>query len=92
MPFCRSCNYTWEFNPHNQEYRFSQWLIQKHKELKGHAPGLYEEMLATICIGIPNNQNGFVTKINSILTQLRGYRNNYFSVTDELFLTDADVV
>ena len=92
LPLCRHGNHSWDFNPNNQEHRFSQWLIEKRKELQGHAPGLHDEMLATMCIGIPNNPNGFVTKINSILTQLRGYRNNYFGVTDELFLTDADIV
>ena len=48
-------------------------------------------MMKTTCIR-PRYLDDFISKINAILAQLRGYRNNYFGVTDELFLTDADIV
>lgn len=75
---------------YNQEHRFSQWLIQNQPELEKHATGLYNDMLKAMWEY--NGKDGLIADINAILTQLRGYRNNYFGVTDELFLTDADIV
>ena len=75
---------------YNQEHRFSQWLIQNQAELRENVTGLYNDILETMWRY--NGKDSLITDINAILTQLRGYRNNYFGVTDELFLTDADIV
>ena len=84
-PFC-----VFEKSTYNQKHRFSQWLIQKQTELRIHTPGLFNDILKCMRSGpVPNH---LIETINGILTQLRGYRNNYFGVTDELFLTDADIV
>lgn len=73
---------------YNQEHRFSQWLIQNQAELQERVPGIYNDIIALMLMP----RNSFIADINAILTQLRGYRNNYFNITDELFLTDADIV
>ena len=87
------CNVGQRFTPftaYNEEHRFSQWLIQNQEALQENVGGLYNDILKTMCES--HNKDSLIAGINAILTQLRGYRNNYFGVTDELFLTDADIV
>ena len=87
-PFCVSQRYL--TNQYNQEHHFSQWLIQNQTALRENVTGLYNDILKTMWEY--NGKDSLIAAINAILTQLRGYRNNYFGVTDELFLTDADIV
>lgn len=58
--------------------------------MKERVTGLYNDILKTMWEY--RGKDSLIAGINAILTQLRGYRNNYFGVTDELFLTDADIV
>lgn len=78
------------FTPCNEKHRFSQWLIQNQTELLENVTGLYNDILKNMLMC--TERDSLIADINAILTQLRGYRNNYFGVTDELFLTDADIV
>ena len=35
--------------------------------------------------------DAFIAEINAILKQLLNYQNNYFGISDELFLVEADI-
>ena len=38
------------------------------------------------------NKTDVMNGLNNILTQLKNYRNNYFGITGELYLTEDDLV
>nr|MBQ4458222.1 hypothetical protein [Clostridia bacterium] len=85
MPLCvfGRCEY-------NVDHPFSRWLIQNQVELQTRATGLYNDLL-TAMLSYYDTTDAFIAEINAILKQLLNYQNNYFGISDELFLVEADI-
>ena len=77
-------------NVYSPEHRFSQWLIKNREKLEKELPKVYRKILEIMIMS--GNKTDVMNGLNNILTQLKNYRNNYFGITGELYLTEDDLV
>ncbi|MEE0674247.1 MAG: ATP-binding protein [Ruminococcus sp.] len=77
-------------NAYSPEHRFSQWLIKNHKSLESELPTVYKKILDIMIMS--NKKTDVIKNLNDTLAQLKNYRNNHFDITDELYLTEDDLV
>ena len=75
-------------NVYSPEHRFSQWLIQNREKIEKELPTVYRKILEIMIMS--EKKTDVMNSLNDILTQLKSYRNNYFGITDELYLTESD--
>lgn len=77
-------------NAYSPEHRFSRWLIKNRKSLEKHLPTVYKKILEIMIMS--KNKTNVIKNLNEQLTQLKSYRYNHFDITDELYLTEDDLV
>lgn len=77
-------------NAYSPEHRFSQWLIKNREKLKNELPTVYKKILETMIMS--HFKTNVIKNLNEQLTQLKSYRYNHFDITDELYLTEDDLV
>lgn len=79
--FCRYC--------FNGDHKLSIFLLENGEKLKKHVPGILSEILRALC----NDENTeLVSNINNMLFHLRSLHNAPFKITDDLFLSESDLV
>ncbi len=77
-------------NVYSPEHRFSRWLIENRKSLEKKLPSVYKKILKIMIMS--KNKTKVIKNLNDTLTQLKNYRDNLFGITDELYLTEDDLV
>ena len=79
-----------EVNCYSSEHPLSRWLIQNRKRLEKEMPEVYKKILETMIKS--KDKTHVMNSLNDRLTQLKGYKNNLFRITDELYLTKEDFI
>lgn len=77
-------------NVYSPEHRFSQWLIKNREKLEKELPTVYRKILKIMIMS--GYKTDVIKNLNDTLAQLKNYRNNHFDITDELYLTEDDLV
>ena len=67
---------------------FSRWLIKNREKLEKELPEVYKKILETMLMS--RDKTNIMTSLNGRLDQLKGYRNNYFNITDDIYLKEKD--
>ncbi len=80
----------YRINVYSPEHRFSRWLIENRKSLEKELPIVYKKILEIMIKA--KNKTEVINDLNDTLAQLKNYRNNHFGITDELYLTEDDLV
>ena len=77
-------------NVYSPEHRFSRWLIKNRKSLEKELPIVYKKILEIMIMS--DSKTDVIKSLNARLEQLKSYRNNYFGIKNELYLTEDDLV
>ena len=75
---------------YSPNHDFSKWLIKNRDALEKELPEVYKKILKTMLNS--ENVTEVMNGLNGVLSQLQRYKNNYFGISDGLYLTEGDFV
>lgn len=73
----------------NEYHRLSQYILKNGIELKRYVPGIFRELLRILA---QEERDELIDGINSLLESLRKFPGGLFEVSDELFLSEKDLI
>lgn len=73
----------------NEYHRLSQFIIKNGIKLNKHVPGIFRELLRILA---EEEESELIDKVNNLLEYLKKFPRGIFQITDELLLSEADLV
>lgn len=73
----------------NEYHRLSQFILKNGMKLKKYVPGIFREFLRALA---GEGGGALIDRVNGLLENLRRYPGGLFEVSDELFLSEKDLI
>lgn len=73
----------------NEYHRLSQFILKNGIELNKYVPGVFRELLRILA---EENGDKLINNINSLMEDLRKYPGGLFEISEELFLSEKDLI
>ena len=73
----------------NEYHRLSQFILKNGMKLKKYVPGIFKEFLRVLA---KEGGDKLIYHVNGLLENLRRYPGGLFEVSDELFLSEKDLI
>ncbi len=73
----------------NEYHRLSQFILKNGMELKKRVPGIFRELLRVLA---EKEGDELIDGVNGLLESLRKFPGGLFAVSDELFISEKDLV
>lgn len=73
----------------NEYHRLSQFILKNGKKLKRYVPGIFRELLRVLAEA---NNDELIAGVNGLLESLRKYPGGLFEVSEELFISEKNLV
>ena len=73
----------------NEYHRLSQFILKNGMNLKRYVPGIFRELLRVLA---EEENDELIAGVNSLLESLRKYPGGLFEVSEELFISEKDLV
>ena len=73
----------------NEYHRLSQFILKNGMNLKRYVPGIFRELLRVLA---EEDEDELISGVNSLLESLKKYPGGLFEVSEELFISEKDLV
>lgn len=73
----------------NEYHRLSQFILKNGIKLRKHVPGIFRELLRILA---EEEGDELIDNVNSLLESLRKFPGGLFEVSEELFLSEKDLL
>lgn len=73
----------------NEYHRLSRFILKNGMKLKRYVPGIFRELLRVLA---EEDGDKLIAGVNSLLESLRKYPGGLFEVSEELFISEKDLI